>query len=213
MIGVKFGGYHSWDDFSLILSQKEIGVPAIKTSLIDIPGADGSLDITEYFGDVKYSNRKLSFTFATIVPKAEFIDLFSEIQNKIHGKRLNIVLDSDPGFFYVGRISVNRWTANKNIGEITIEADCEPYKYKLYKTERIIAVSETVTSVLTNLRKKVVPTFTTSAAVQISFNGNTYALSGAGTFTVPGIILAEGNNTISFTGTANVTVEYQEGGL
>ena len=66
MKGIKFGDYHSYDDFSLILTSKTIGTPTPKTEIIDIPGGDGVLDLTEFFGEVKYNNRQLSFEFSTI---------------------------------------------------------------------------------------------------------------------------------------------------
>ena len=212
MKGVTFGKYHSWDDFSLILNSKKIESPAPKTSTVEIPGADGVLDISEYFGEVKYKNRKLSFDFSTIVPQSDFLNLFSEIQNTLHGQKVRVILDDDPDFYYVARISVSEWKANKNIGKITIDCDCEPYKYKLYKTVINRAVSGSTTLALQNLRKRVNPTFTTDAEIQISFENSTYTI-GAGTFIVPEIALVAGNNTLTLTGTANVVIEYQEGGL
>lgn len=213
MKGVKFGNFHSWNDFSLILSNKKIGSPNAKITTVEIPGADGVLDISEFFGDIKYKNRTLSFDFSTIVPQSEFLNLFSMIQNAIHGRKVRIVLDDDPDFYYIGRISVSEWKADKNIGKITVDCDCEPYKYKMNKTVMTFAVTDSVTAILSNLRKQVVPQFTSSGAIQIEFGGSTYSISSAGTFTVPEIVLTAGNNEISFTGTANVTVEYQEGGL
>lgn len=213
MKGVTFGDFHSWDDFSLILNSKSIGSPEAKTTTVEIPGADGVLDISEYFGEVKYKNRKLSFDFSTIVPKSEFLNLFSVIQNSIHGKRIRIVLDDDPDFYYLGRISVSDWKATKSIGKITIDCDCEPYKYRMNKTVISVNVTDTATVLLPNLRKRAIPTFTSTAAIQIEFGESTYSISTAGTFTVPEIMLTAGSNEITFTGTANVTVEYQEGGL
>lgn len=213
MKGVTFGDFHSWDDFSLILNSKLIGSPEAKTTTVEIPGADGVLDISEYFGEVKYKNRKLSFDFSTIVPKCEFLNLFSAIQNAIHGKRIRIILDDDPDFYYVGRISVSEWKADKNIGRITIDCDCEPYKYRMNKTVISVNVTDTATIQLPNLRKRATPTFTSTGAIRIGFGGSTYSIETAGTFTAPEIILGAGNNEITFTGTANVTVEYQEGGL
>ena len=60
MKGIKFGNYHSYEAFQLILASKTIGTPSPKTETIDIPGGDGVLDLTEYFGEPKYGNRKLS---------------------------------------------------------------------------------------------------------------------------------------------------------
>lgn len=213
MKGVTFGDFHSWDDFSLILNSKSIGSPEAKTTTVEIPGADGVLDISEYFGEVKYKNRKLSFDFSTIVPKNEFLNLFSVIQNSIHGKRIRIILDDDPDFYYLGRISVSDWKTDKSIGKITIDCDCEPYKYRMNKTVISVNVTDTATVLLPNLRKRAIPTFTSTAAIQIGFEESTYSIGAAETFTVPEITLMAGNNEITFTGTANVTVEYQEGGL
>lgn len=128
MYGVKFGNLHSWHDFQLLLTDKEIGTPAPKTALIDIPGGDGALDLTEAFGPVRYENRKLSFDFSTIVPMAQFMEQFAKVQNALHGQKMEIALDADPGWFYVGRVSVNTWKADRRVGKITIDCDCEPYK-------------------------------------------------------------------------------------
>lgn len=212
MKGIKFDDFHSWNDFHLILSKKTIGSPEPKTEYIDVPGADGTLDLTEYFGETKYENRTLKFEFSTIVPMSDFLDLFSEIQNALHGKKMKIVLDEDPEYYYIGRVSVNEWNADKNIGKVTIECDCEPYKYRKYKTVLTTTINGEATVLYTNLRKHVVPTFTTTAEINVAFEGNTYSIS-SGTFTVPEIVFKAGKNLIDYTGTATVTVEYQERGL
>jgi hypothetical protein len=210
--GVKFGDYHSWDDLSLILGSKEIESPEPKTMYIDIPGADGSLDLTEYFGEVNYKNRKLSFVFSTIVPQNEFLELFSEIQNLLNGQKLQIIIDDDPDFYYIGRISISPWKVNKSVGELTIEADCEPFKYKLNKTIIKQAVTGSKEIVLNNLRKRVNPLVIVDSQMSIQFGNNTFTVS-AGTYTFPELYLKPGKNVLTVTGTGNITFEYQEGGL
>lgn len=212
MIGVMFDNFHSFNDFSLILNSKEIEAPSPKTETVDIPGGDGAIDLTEAFGEVKFKNRKIKLNFSTIVPKSQFFDLFSEIQNKIHGQKMKIILDDDPNFWYYGRITVDKWKADKNIGKITVECDCEPYKYKLYKTIRSDIITDSITLVFTNLRKSVIPTITLTASAEIVFDGITYNLS-AGTYTSPDIVFTAGNNLMTVTGDTTITVEYQEGEL
>lgn len=131
MKGITFGEYHSYRDLHLILTEKTIGTPSPKTELIDIPGSDGVLDFTEFFDGVKYNNRELSFEFSTLVPQSEFMTLFSMVQNALHGKKMMISLDADPEWYYIGRISVSEWKADRRIGLLTIDCDCEPYKYRL----------------------------------------------------------------------------------
>lgn len=131
MKGITFGEYHSYRDLHLILTEKTIGTPSPKTELIDIPGSDGVLDFTEFFGETKYENRELSFEFSTLVPQSEFMTLFSMVQNALHGKKMMISLDADPEWYYIGRITVSEWKADKRIGLLTIDCDCEPFKYRL----------------------------------------------------------------------------------
>ena len=132
MKGITFGNYHSFRDFRLILSPNNaIGAPTPKYELIEIPGGDGMLDFTEAFGEVKYNNRSLSFEFSTMVPQAEFMTLFSRVQNALHGQKLKIVLDDDPDCYYIGRLTVSEWKADRLIGKLTIDCNCEPFKYHI----------------------------------------------------------------------------------
>lgn len=213
MKGVKFGNYHSYDDFSLILSQKTIGTPSPKTETIDIPGGDGVLDLTEFTGEVKYNNRELSFEFSTIVPQAEFMTLFSRVQNALHGKKMNIILDEDAGWYYVGRITVSEWKTDRNIGLLTIDCDCEPYKYRTEET--VVAKvmgGGTSTVTLVNGRKRVIPVITTDAETTVSF-GTFMGVFSPGTFTIPELQLVEGENAVKVRGTGNVSFSYREGVL
>lgn len=213
MKGVLFDNLHSYTDFRLLLTSKKIEVPATKTETIEVAGADGVLDLTDFFGEVKYSNRHLTFEFATNVDKNEFITLFSEIQNALHGKRMKIILDDDPDFYYIGRVSVNEWQADRNIGLVTISCDCEPYKYKLYKTILSVNVKDELEVIYTNLRKQVTPIFTSSGNVKIEFEGQSYSIN-QGTSTIPDIVFKAGKNIVKYTGVnISVTCEYQERGL
>ena len=56
---------HSFRDFGLVLTSQEIGLPAPKTYIVEIEGRNGSLDLSESFGEIKYENRELKFTFDT----------------------------------------------------------------------------------------------------------------------------------------------------
>lgn len=213
MKGVLFDNYHSYYDFSLILNSKEIAAPDYKKMQVKIDGTDGILDYTDYFGSVKFENRQLKFVFSTVVPQEEFLNLFSQIQNALQGRKMKIILDDDPDFFYVGRVNVDKWKADKRIGQITVECECEPYKHRINKTVFSIHVDGQKTMVCSNLRRPVVPMITTSAAIQIKFNGGTYSLDKQGVYEVPEIEFKEGNNLLNIQGIAEVKIEYQEGCL
>ena len=213
MKGVKFGEYHSWNDFSLVLSSKTIGTPSPKTETIDIPGGDGVLDLTEFFGEVKYENRPLSFEFSAIVPQDEFMGLFSKVQNALHGQKMQIILDDDPEWFYLGRIEVSEWKADKTVGKITIDCDCEPYKTRLGDTviyQMVSGTEETV--ILPNGRKPVVPIIDITGNIDLTFGVNFWSLS-EGRYELPAVRLANGDNTVIIGGTGTATFTYREKGL
>ena len=215
MKGITFGNYHSYNDLKLILESKEIGSPEVKVRKIDIEGADGSLDMTDFFGEVRYDNTTHKFEFFTIVPQAQFLSLFSAVKNALHGKKMRIILDDDPLFFYMGRIKVLPFTSEKSIGKISIECDCEPYKYKLEKTVVSVAVNGTQTINLTNGRKRAVPevSITTSGGMNIVFQGSNIWDLGSGSYTLPELELVEGVNAVTVTGTGTITFTWQEGNL
>lgn len=213
MKGVTIGGLHSHRDLKLILLEgKEIGSPDVKENRIEIEGADSDLDLTEFFGEPKYKNVMHKFPFSFAGPIGDFLSHVSAIKNAIHGKKLPIILDDDPAFFYMGRIHVLPATTVRNIGYVTIEAICEPYKYKVQPTIMSVTVDGTQAITLTNSRKRSVPTITTTATMTFAFGGGSWTV-GAGSFTIPELELVEGDNIVTVTGTGNVTFTWEEGSL
>lgn len=215
MKGVSFHGYHSYRDLHLLMTSKEIGAPEVKRHTVDIAGADGELDFTDYFGEPKYLNVQHRFTFESIQPRNEQLQQFTTIKNAIHGKKGRIILDDDPSFFYVGRCTVSKYTNEKNIGKITVECDCEPYKYKMAETVVTRAVSGVEDITLTNARKRAVPlvTIQTNTSMTLVYNvDNVWTLS-AGSYMLPELELVEGDNFVTVTGTGTVTFRWREGEL
>ena len=215
MKGITFGNYHSYDAFQLILSAKTIGTPSPKTETIDIPGGDGVLDLTEYFGEPKYGNRKLSFEFSSVVIPSDFMSLFSMVQDALHGKKMNIILDDDPGWYYTGRISVSEWKADRNIGKLTIDCDCEPYKKQTSPTVISKTVGGTATVILPNSRKRTVPevVIASDTGMNIAYGvGNVWDL-GSGSYTLPELELVEGDNPVTVSGIGTITFTYTQGKL
>lgn len=135
--GVMFGDHHSYRDYEMWFRERpDIGNPEAKLNLVDIPGADGSLDITEAVtGEVKYSDRTLTFRFAVKANTAEQQDLKRRLRNELHGKRMHIILDEDSDHYYDGRLSVVFENVMPWKMWVTITAVCDPYKYEIEQTD------------------------------------------------------------------------------
>ena len=213
MKGITFNNIHSYTEWGLLLTSQEVGSPSIKLEEVDKQGADGRLDFTDYFSGVKYDNRTLKFEFSTnSLTPAEFLELVSDIQDKLHGQLMKVVLDDDTGYFYRGRVKVGDFSWTKWLGKVVVEVEAEPYKLKKQLTTVVKAVTGTASITLTNSRKPVVPQITTTASMTVAFNGSVWAV-GAGTSKIPELQLEEGDNVLTVTGTGNITFEYQEGRL
>ena len=213
MNGVKFGDKHSITDWDLLMTARNIEDAEVDEIYVKIPGSNGEKDLTEAFGEVKYLPRTLSPTFDMFQNPTEWMRLKDEITNYLHGKKMKIIYDVDPNYYYYGRCKVTDFSNDYTVAHFTIEAKCDPYKYKINPTIVTNEVSQGNTYTYSNERKTVVPTLTLSDAMTLEFNGNTYSLN-AGTHKILGIEFVEGNNEITVTsGSGTLTVTYQEAKL
>lgn len=131
MLGVTFGNKHSYRAWGLLLkSYPYISPPEPKTKLIEVPGSDAVIDLTEALTDgVKYGLRKGLFEFWVIDGRSNWPSVYSSIMNELHGKRVKITIDDDPNYYYMGRVKVDEWQSDKAAATIVLTADVEPYKY------------------------------------------------------------------------------------
>lgn len=212
MKGIWFGDRHSYDDLHLVLSAMDIPPATPKTNYVDIPGADGSVDLTEALGEVRFSDRECSFTF-TAFPQDDFERKKREVSNLINGKRMRIRVDKDPGYYWEGRCSVNEYASDKNIHQIVVGAVVRPYKLRESVSVVTVQLSDTPQEIsLTNGRKTVAPTLECSGNAVIVFDGNTFHI-GSGTHKLLDIQLHEGSNDMTVAGSGTLAISYQEGDL
>lgn len=210
---INFGTRNSYDDFGLILRPKSRPKPTPKYEYVSIPARNGDLDLTEAFGDVFYENLSFPLEFNVINPIDTWDSKLREITNYLHGRKLEVTFSDDPDYYYIGRVTVNELSSDRNIGLLSLGCNFEPYKYKKELTVKEYTVSAGNTYTFTNERMKVTPTLTLSSAMTIEFNGTSYSL-GAGSSKILDIQFVEGNNIIKVTtGSGTLKAEYREGSL
>lgn len=227
---VTFGTKNSYDDFGLILTDKDIRFPEPKLEKVDVIGADGVIDLSEVLNDdIKYKTRKLQFTFTVLKGNKYWASTVADIANYLHGKKLRIQMDFDPAYYYTGRCKINSFKTSKRLCTITIDAECEPYRLDIngngekwlwdtfsfqngFIRVNAVTVNGSLQVNLQNQRKIVSPTFTCSTAMTVTFDGVTYNLP-KGKTQVLGIRLQYGTNYVTFKGNGTVKIEYQGGAL
>lgn len=214
--GTDFDGIHSSNDLHLIQQSVDIQPAEPKMNLIDVPGADGSKDMAEQpAGRVTYKDRKITWTFA-LYPGEKWDTKHREVSNALNGRSGRITLDTDPGYYFLGRLAVRKYNVDNQLRQITVEATCRPYMLKQKET---VVTAELTTSyrvlTLTNDRKQVVPAIKVTAETTLRWNGTTVTLA-PGTHKILDIELQEGKNQLeakTTSGTGSITVTYQEGSL
>lgn len=123
-----------YDSFGLYLESKEISAPEVKTNMIDIPGRDGSLDLSDIFGGVKYGDRTVKINLVGVYSSADICRQQIEgLVHRLNGKRMSIkIIEGSYETTFTGRIAVNSMNNSSNIGKISLTALCSPY-YDVYR--------------------------------------------------------------------------------
>ena len=203
----------AYDEWNIVLTKADIPLPEPKTSLVEIKGADGVLDLSEVLtGDILYNNRVITLTFE-MMDDTDYYDLISNISNYLHGRIVTISLTNDEDYYYVGRASISQWQCIKRQGIIVITVDAEPYKYSFTETTMIVNVAnQTKTITLQNSRKRVCPTLNVTGTITLTINGVDYELA-EGKQQLVNFILVEGNNTIKISGNGTLVITYRQGAL
>lgn len=230
------GSKNTWDDWHLIPSSRPAFNPPVpKTKYIDIPGADGHLDMsTSLTGDIAYNNREGSFEFYVENGYGEWNDTYSEIMDYLHGQLLTAILEDDPAFYYEGRFSVNQWKSEPHNSKIVIDYNVAPYKYEVYTSSdnwiwdtfdfessiireyENLRVDGSLELNIPGRRMKVIPTFKVSSddgdGLLVVFNEDIFELPD-GYSRIFNIRTSLGDNIFEFIGNGTITVEYRGGRL
>lgn len=203
---------HGWT-----LSGWSLSPPKVKTQYAEIPGGDGSLDLSDVLTDgiPRYRDR-------TLVVRLECSDgnrldreaLIRDAANRLDGIRADIRLPDDDEHYINGRVSIARVFNDPAHGAIEMEAICGPWKYRLTETEYgVTAGEEEKTLILYNGgRRAVCPTVSVEgddASVQLSFADTSISLS-AGTYKLPDLLLTSGEHAVSYRGTGALVIRYRE---
>lgn len=230
---ITLGDKNTWDDWHLIPKSRPLfNPPSVKTNYIEIPGGDGSLDLTTALaGRPVYKNRTGSWEFYVENGFKDWTVLYSEIMTYLHGKKLKAILEDDPDYYYEGRFAVNAWKSDPNWSIITIDYEVGPYKRSLaaagndwlwdtfnFETDVIrsyenLPVSGSLTVVVVGDSMPVPPTIVASVAgMTVTYNGDTYTLNKGSNY-ISELEIREGENTFIFGGTGSITILYERGRL
>lgn len=227
---VQIGEFKTFTDWGLKLESMSVSFPEAKTDQVDIPGANGLLDLSEVNGQICYKNRTLTLNFSLLDDYTEWHDLSSKIARALHGKVVKCILPDDPNYYYEGRFSLQSTKNSDVLADFVFSGDVQPFKMERYTAaenwlwdlfsfeNRIvrgyseISVSGSLTLEVIGSDMPIVPEITCSAAMNVEIGGQVFELV-EGVNKNYDIVLGSGRNMMKFTGNGTVSIDFRGGVL
>ena len=230
--------YHSYVDWGLYVTNTDyIGEPKQNLSLVQVPGRDGVLDLSDVTsGRPTYSGRKIKILLAGHRNKVNWDSAISAFRNDINGRICHLTFDNDAEYYWRGRVCIKDFESVLNLGTFQVDVpNADPYKYDILSSAdpwlwdpfnfetgeitqdeaHVIVGSGSITvphghmPTYPNLvvSDKISGTFT------VTYKGTTYPLT-VGDNIIPAIeVGGDYDTTLTFTGSATVQIVYRGGSL
>lgn len=116
------------EDGLCLLDDLTIGEAKLKENYIDIPGGNGSLNLSYApQGYPVYEDREISFTLFKGVDDVALEAIRAKLANMFHGREVNLILPNDLNSFWTGVIQFGA-ISGYNSGKIPVTFRAQPYK-------------------------------------------------------------------------------------
>lgn len=214
----------------LMMESMYIPQPALNLSKVTVPGMSGALDLSEITGELTYAERSgVEFTFSRLNDWEEWSALYTKIAMLIHGKKVKVVLDNDPAYYYVCRLSVDGRKTDEAAGTIVLSGTAEPFKYDMFASDEdwlwdtfsfetgvireladieITKDNQSVTITGGGKPQPIEITVEKSKDLVLIYGTRSYSLS-PGTYRFPMIRIGEDDRTLVFSGTGKISIHYR----
>jgi hypothetical protein len=159
-----FGTYDTAEEGLWTLTGWALSDAEQKTEYLDLPGANGRLDVSTALtdGEPVYNDRTLTATFeCSEGTRLEREDRISRMVNWLDGWRMNITLPDDPLHYVTGRVHVARLYNDMAHASVQVTATCDPWRYNVTETAVGLqaTAAEQTTALINSGRRSMVPSF------------------------------------------------------
>lgn len=105
-----------------------LSAPLMETHYIEIPYGE-TIDLsTALTGEPIFKSREINLKVGTTTSADNWTTYITNLRNELHGQRVCISFDDDDGFFYNGRLTIENFSAKRDLGTFEIKIICKPYK-------------------------------------------------------------------------------------
>jgi hypothetical protein len=171
------GGLDVLKTFGLVLTDSySLGVPQPKVTTVSVPGGDGSIDLTEFSGGVRYGDRTQTFKLAAPhMTQRQAENAHSRLTAYLDYQRFDYTLGLDPGYTYNGRFVVGEMTRENGLSTITVTVTARPWKSAGLLT-LVINAAGGVTFDIVNGDREVCPTIEVERESIVAYGGTSWTL-------------------------------------
>lgn len=141
--GISINGVHSYNDYGLLLADRDITLPERQTNFVTIPYMNGYYDMSAIAGTY-YGSRTLTYTFDILADDEtsteEFVNkIYDWAKGAIESK---IYDDADPDYYFVGSFTGATYSPDSDLpecgGQIELTFTAQPYRYNRETDEGVI---------------------------------------------------------------------------
>lgn len=214
------GDYDTAADGLWTLKEWSFPEPEEETTIVDVPGRwKGPLDLSTAMtdGEPVYKTRPLTVKLES--SEGDRLARRARIRamvNKLHGRRVDIVLPDDPDHYITGRLSLKETYNDLAHCAIQVTGTCEPWRYAMEET--VYTLTASATAAAATLRNDgtmpVIPLLEVAAPAGSSIllqyaERYSWALS-SGLYELPDLLLTNGDHVVTYSGAGTLTITYRE---
>lgn len=229
-------GNDTWKQFELVMSSKKIAPAEARQNYLSLPARSGDLDLSEALtGMPLFGNREITVTLGGKKQRAEWTETLSSIQNAYHNRRVQVVFEDDPNYYWEGRLTINDdFELGQEVATFSVVVNAQPYKLEMrdggegtcqawdtfvfdtdiFRDYYNLQVNGTLTVNVYGNQMPVIPTFTVAGAqnLAVQYMGQTHNLQN-GINKFYDFVTGPGDNIFTFSGQGTVTINYRGGSL
>lgn len=130
MIHVKINNDDIQEEYRLFNTHYDVEPLEANVYQTEVPGRNGVLDYTDFFGELTYKNRTITAKFEGDYDKNHTQEMLDRFEKKYAGKLVEVSFSDDEWCYWKGRLSISKRSDDKKKVELEIKIDAEPLKYR-----------------------------------------------------------------------------------
>ena len=129
MIKVYINDHDMFEEFGLFMTDREIGAAEPNLYKKTVPGKNGDLDYTSFFGDITFKNRIIKITLSK---KGDINtqELKYSLERLFNGQEVKLIFSDDKDNYYKGRLTFESNDDDTKIYDLKMKLDAYPFKFK-----------------------------------------------------------------------------------